>query len=185
MSTGKILTQIEAINIVGRAIFNDDWVGEFRDGGKKILLAGLSDEDRKLIEDYGARPGKRGGLTIEPCPTEDRPRRDRAISRLNRIEAQRGAAADWLLDHHLVHLNGCDLDVVTTALACRPSEERASKVGAPPKFEAIALRMLADLNAGRQTRDSLHVAGKILANAYGADAKTCKKARDLALSSFS
>jgi hypothetical protein len=74
-----------------------------------------------------------------------------------------------------------------TALAARPADASPKKkVGRRGKFEAIALLMVADAAALRRTVEWLKNSdGKNLKAIYGADEKTCRKARKLALSSFS
>jgi hypothetical protein len=175
-ATRKTISHIEAIDIVGKSIFGSDWIGK------------LTKEDHALIAKHGPRAGKRGGTTIDPCPTKLTSQLDRALGKAQRISPQRGAAADWLLDHGLVHADGCDLTAVASALAKRPISEGSPgpNQGRPAKFEAIAILMQTDIAAGTQTLQSLRKAyGKNLQEWYGADPKTCKRARDLALSSFS
>ena len=188
MSTGTI-SEIEAINIVGCAIFGDDWVGQALPQDKKVVLAGLSDDDRKLIKEYGPQPAKGGGLTIEPCPAEKRAERDRALSRQLRIEAQRGAAADWLVDHRLHDQGkGCDRKDIVAALKSDPPRTTAdaTKRGAPEKFKAIGALMLAQVGSGERTRAEIVKASrKNLRKWYDADPGTCKKALDLAFPDFS
>jgi hypothetical protein len=166
---------IEAIDFVGKTIFASDWIGK------------LTDEEKELIEKYGPQPARRGGMTIKPCPPELLSKLDRALSRAQRVLPQRGAAADWLLDHGLVHADGCDLTAVASALAAHPSSEPVKKRrGRPGKIGAIALLMQRDMAVGRRTRQSIQKAyGKNLTEWYRADAKTCRNARRLALSNFS
>src|ERR1700730_344134 len=155
MAGKDTISEIEAVNIVGNAIFGDDWVGQALPQDKKIVMAGLSDDDRKLIEEYGPPPGNRGGITIEPCPAEKRASRDRALSRLHRIDAQRGAAVEWLIDKGLHdHGKGCDRKDIVDALKSHPprTEADAAKVGAPVKFKAIGALMLSEVDSGGRTR---------------------------------
>jgi hypothetical protein len=188
MAGKETISEIEAINIVGRTIFGDDWVGQAqlqekqREGRRIVLIvmAGLSDDDRKLIEEYGPRPGKRGGLTIETCPAEKREGRDRALSRQHRMEAQRGAAMEWLIDKGLHdHGKGCDRKNIVEALKSDPPRTAAdaAKRGAPEKFKAIGARMLSEVDSGDRTRaEIVKASGKTLRKWYGADKVTCKKA---------
>jgi len=162
------------ITVVGKHLFGRDWIGD------------LSKDDQALLAKYGPRPGKHGGVTIDPCPAaEVASALDRALGRAHRIAPQRGAAADWLCDRGLLHVEGCDPAILASALAKQRHGEASMgpRPGAPRKFEAIANLMLIDLATGRRTLESLKEAyGKNLQEWYGADPKTCKKARKLVLS---
>ena len=187
MAGKEKISHIEAINIVGKALFAGDWIGEILlQHGKEIVFCGISAEERALIEEYGPRPGVRGGVTIKPCPSASQAKIERALGRRERIPAQRGAAADWLQDRGLLGF-GCDRDAIVSALVAQPTDAPPKKkVGRRRKFEAIALLMVADVAALRQTQHWLkNCDGKNLKAVYGADEKTCRKARDLAILSFS
>lgn len=163
------------ITVVGKHLFGHDWIGE------------QSDEEIKLIEKYGPRSGKRGGMTIKPCPPELLTKLDRALSRAQRVLPQRGAAADWLLDRGLLSFERCDPIALAAALAKQPPADKVStvsKVGRPRKIEEIAHRMLLDIADGRRTEQQLKAKenGKNLSHWYDADRTTCKKAIKLVLS---
>jgi hypothetical protein len=163
------------VTLVGKHLFGRDWIGE------------LTEEEQALFAKYGPRPGKYGGGTIiDPCPANMVSRLDRALGREQRILHQRGAAAEWLHDHGLLHVGGCDPAMLASALAKQPPAGEAStvlKVGRPRRFEAIAIRMKMDLATGRRTEQELIKAyGKNLQGWYGADIKTCKKAIEMVLS---
>src|ERR1017187_9521260 len=102
MAGKKTISHIEAINIVGKGIFAEDWIGEALLRDKEMIFLGISADERALIEEYSPRPGIRGGITIKPCPSSLQAKVERALGRRERIPAQRGAAADWLLDHGLL-----------------------------------------------------------------------------------
>jgi hypothetical protein len=161
--------------VVGKHLFGHDWIGE------------QTDEEIELIEKYGPRPGKRGGMTIKPCPPELLTKLDQALSRSQRVLPQRGAAADWLLDHGLLSFERCDPIALAAALAKQPPADKVStvsKVGRPRRIEEIAHRIKFDLDADRLTEQQLREKGngKNLAHRYGADIKTCKKAIEMVLS---
>jgi hypothetical protein len=186
MAVKETISHIEAINIVGKALFAEDWIGEIRLRGNEMIFPSMPADERALIEDLGPRPAVRGGITIKPCPPSLQAKLERALGRRERIPAQRGAAADWLLDCGLLDFD-CDRDAIVTALSGRPtSASPKKKVGRRRKFESIALLMVADVAALRRTEAWLrNSGGKNLKAIYGADEKTCRKARKLALSSFS
>lgn len=174
VSVPKQISHIEAIDVAGKAIFGADWIGR------------VSETEIELIEEYGPAPAKRGGFTIKPCPPDKANDLDRALSRAQRELPQRGAVADWLLDHGLVQPDGCDLDAILAALPTA-SEAATGKVaqGRPRKYDKIALEMQADVAAGRRTVDWLKKSpGKTLKHIYKADEATCRKAKKKALSSF-
>jgi hypothetical protein len=167
---------IEAIDFVGKTIFGRDWIGK------------QTDEEKGLIDKYGPRPAKRGGMTISPCPPELLSKLDRALSSAQRVLPQRGAAADWLLDHGLVRDDGCDMVAIASALAKCPTSETAlgAKVGRPSRYVEISIQMKMDVASAKRTPIAIKTAiGKQLQGWYGADPATCRKARKLALSSFS
>jgi hypothetical protein len=163
------------ITVVGKHLFGHDWIGE------------QTDEEIKLIEKYGPRSGKRGGMTIKPCPPELLTKLDRALSRAQRVLPQRGAAADWLLDRGLLSFERCDPIALAAALAKQPPADKVStvsKVGRPRRIEEIAHRIKLDIDADRLTEQELRAKGngKNLAHRYGADRATCKKAIEMVLS---
>jgi hypothetical protein len=181
----KIVPVVEAINIVGRALFAPDWIGEMLFGEKAPIFPSISQEEKLIIDEFGPRPGTRGGVTAKPCTSQAK--LERALGRWHMIPAQRGAAADWLVERGLLASAGCDRDEIVALLGARPKDVAARKKGGRRrKFEAISLLMIEDIATSRRTRSWLADAdGKNLAHAYNADPKTCKKARDLALLSFS
>jgi hypothetical protein len=183
MVAKELISEIEAINIVGRAIFADGWLGEARRRDNKMILVGLSSEDGELIELRGPRTGKRGGTTIEPCPQTIEPLLDQALGRRMRAEAQRGKAADWLIEHDLRddQGKGYDRDAIVTALKLDPPKpsDAPTPRGRPPRFKVIGAVMLDDVASGRRTQAEIKNANnKNLQNWYDADPATCKKARD-------
>jgi len=162
---------IEAIDFVGKTIFGRDWIGK------------QTDKEKKLIEEYGPRLAKRGGMTIEPCPPDLLSKLDQALSRAQRVLPQRGAAADWLLDHGLVRADGCDMAAIASALAKYPISETelGAKVGRPPKYVEISIQMKMDVASDKRTEIAIRTAiGKQLQGWYGADPATCRKARKFA-----
>jgi hypothetical protein len=159
---------IEAIDFVGKTIFGRDWIGK------------QTDKEKELIEKYGPRPAKRGGMTIEPCPSDLLSELDRALSRAQRVLPQRGAAADWLLDHGLVRTDGCEMAAIASALAKYPTSETAlgAKVGRPSRYVEISIQMKMDVASTKRTQIAIKSAiGKQLQDWYGADPATCRKAR--------
>jgi hypothetical protein len=190
MTAGKgTIADYEAINIVGRAIFGDDWAGQLHPQmkNKELSRAGLSDDDRRLIAEYGPRPGKRGGLTIEPCPPAQRAGRDRALSKLHRGDGQRGAAMDWLIDHGLRdHGKGYEQDAVMAALKLDPPITAARGRGKPPIYEVLGAQMRNEVDSRKRSQAEIMKAGdKVLQNWYDHDPQTCKKARKFAFPNIS
>jgi hypothetical protein len=115
MAGKEKISHIEAINIVGKALFADDWIGEMLFRDQEAIFPSI---ERALIEEYGPRPAIRGGITIKPCPSSTlQAKLERALGRQQLIPAQRGAAADWLFDHGLVHADGCDSTAMAAAIA--------------------------------------------------------------------
>jgi hypothetical protein len=162
---------IEAIDFVGKTIFGRDWIGI------------QTEKEKELIEKYGPRPAQRGGMTIDPCPPELLSKLDQALSRAQRVLPQRGAAADWLLDHDLIRADGCDMAAIASALAKYPASGTPSgaKVGRPPVYVEISMQMKMDVASGKRTKIAITTAiGKQLQGWYGADPATCRKARKLA-----
>jgi hypothetical protein len=181
MTALPLISEIEAINIVGRAIFGKGWIGEARQHDSKMTLVGLSSEDIDLIEQRGPRPGKRGGTTIEPCPQTIERELDLALGRRVRAEAQRGTAAQWLLDHRIIDPQGRghDRDAIIATLKADPPKpaDTAAKQGAPEKFTIIGGLMLGDVAAGTRTEAQIkNASGKNLRKWYSADPATCRKA---------
>jgi hypothetical protein len=189
MTAHPLISDIEAINIVGRAIFAKGWIGEARERDGKMTLVGLSSEDLKLIADRGPRPGKRGGMSVEPCSQDIAKQLDQALGRRMRAEAQRGAAAEWLVDHRIDAqrgracnrdaIIGYDPDAIIKALKADPPKapDTAAKQGAPAKFIAIGALMLGDVASRKRTEAEIKKApGKNLQKWYGVDPATCRKA---------
>jgi hypothetical protein len=188
MTAHPLISEIEAINIVGRAIFAKGWIGEARQRDGKMILVGLSSEDLKLIADRGPRPGRRGGTMIEPCSQDIAEQLDQALGRRVRAEAQRGTAAEWLVDRINAQpgracnrdaIIGYDPDAIITALKADPPKapDTAAKQGAPVKFIAIGALMLGDVADGKRTEAEIkNASGKNLRKWYSADPATCRKA---------
>jgi hypothetical protein len=190
MTAQPLISDIEAINIVGRAIFAKGWIGEARERDDRMALVGLSSEDLKLIADRGPQPGRRGrGTTIEPCPPTIEAQLDQALGRRIRAEAQRGTAAQWLLDHSIDAqpgrtsnrdtIIGYDPNAIIRVLKADPPKapDTAAKQGAPAKYIAIGALMLGDVARGTRTEAEIKKAsGKNLQRWYGADPATCRKA---------
>lgn len=189
MIAHPLISDIEAVNIVGRAIFGQGWIGGIREREGKMICAGLSSEDMDLIERRGPRPGKRGGVSIEPCPPTIAPQLDQALGRRERANAQRGTAADWLIDrfaaqrgrdrsHHVIL--GYDQTAIVAALKADPprTPDTAAKRGRTRIFETIGALMLHEVAIGKRTEAEITKAnGKNLQKWYGADPSTCRKAR--------
>src|ERR1700687_3745920 len=114
MTAHPLISEIEAINIVGRAIFAKGWIGEVAGRDGKSVRDGLWSEDLDLIARRGPRPGKRGGMSIEPCPQAIETLLDQALGRRERANAQRGTAAEWLVDHRIGAQRGraCNRDAI-------------------------------------------------------------------------
>ena len=55
MTAHPLISEIEAINIVGRAIFAKGWIGEARERGGKIFHTSLA-KDSDLIARRGPQP---------------------------------------------------------------------------------------------------------------------------------
>jgi hypothetical protein len=192
MTAQPLISDIEAINIVGRAIFAKGWIGELRvRDGNKVAWAGLSSEELDLIERRGPRPGKSGGMLIEPCPQAFETQLDLALGRRERGNAQRGTAAEWLIDHRIGAqrgrdrnrdvIFGYDCDTIIAALKADPprAPDTAAKRGAPRRFEAIGALMLHEVATGKRTEAEITKApAKNLQKWYGADPATCRKARE-------
>jgi hypothetical protein len=189
MTAHPLISDIEAINIVGRAIFAKGWIGELRERDGKIVRAGLSSEDLDLIERRGPQPGKRGGVWIEPCPKAIETQLDQALGRRERANAQRGTAAEWLIDHRIDAqrgrdrnrdaIIGYDRDAIIAALKADPPKaaDAAARPGAPAKFTIIGALMLGDVAEGTRTEAQIkNASGKNLRKWYGADPVTCRKA---------
>jgi hypothetical protein len=193
MTAHPLISDIEAINVIGRAIFAKGWIGETRVHAGKIVRVGLSSEDLDLIARRGPRPGKRGGMLIEPCPQSFETQLDQALGRRERANAQRGAAAEWLVDHRIDAqpgrarnrdaIMGYDSDAIIKALKAdppRPADTKARR-GRPPIKNVIAALMQDEVAAGTRTEAEIKTANdKNLQKWYGADPATCKKARELA-----
>jgi hypothetical protein len=192
MTAHPLISGIEAINIVGRAIFAKGWIGEVRvRDGNTVVCAGLSSEDLDLIERRGPRPGKRGGIWIEPCPHAIETQLDQALGRRERANAQRGTAAEWLIDHRIGAQRGRDLnrdvifgydcDIIIAALKADPprAADAAARRGRPPISGVIAAQMLQEVASGKRTEAEIKKANdKNLQKWYGADPATCRKARE-------
>jgi hypothetical protein len=189
MTAQPLISDIEAINIVGRAIFAKGWIGEARQRDGKMILVGLSSEDLKLIADRGPRPGRRGGTTIEPCSQGVAEQLDQALGRRVRTEAQRGTAAQWLVDHRIDAqpgkdcnrdaIIGYDPDAIIKALKADPPKaaDTVTTRGAPAKYIGIGAQMLGDVAAGTRTEAQIKKAsGKNLQKWYDADPATCRRA---------
>jgi hypothetical protein len=190
MTAQPLISDIEAINIAGRAIFAKGWIGEVRERAGKIVFADLSSEDLNLIERRGPRPGKRGGMWIEPCPQAIETQLDQALGRRERANAQRGTAAEWLVDHRIgaqrgrdrnrAVIMGYDCAAIIAALKADPprAPDAAPKRGRSRRFEAIGALMLHEVATGKRTEAEITKAvGKNLRKWYGADPATCRKAR--------
>jgi hypothetical protein len=191
MTAHPLISEFEAINIVGRAIFAKGWIGEVRERGGKIVRDGLSSEDLDLIASRGPRPGKHGGMSIEPCPQAIETQLDRALGRRERANAQRGTAAEWLVDHRIGAQRGrvCnrdavigyDPDAIIKALKADPPKapDTAARRGRPPIIDVIGALMLQDVASGKRTEAEIKKANdKNLRKWYGADPATCRKARE-------
>jgi hypothetical protein len=189
MTAHPLISEIEAINIVGRAIFAKGWIGEARERDGKMTLVGLSSEDLKLIADRGPRPGRRGGTTIEPCSQDIAEQLDQALGRRIRTEAQRGTAAEWLVDHRIDAqpgrgsnrdtIIGYDPDAIIKALKADPPKaaDTVATRGAPAKYIAIGAQMLGDVAKGTRTEAQIkNASGKNYRKWYGADPATCRRA---------
>jgi hypothetical protein len=186
MTAQPLISDIEAINIVGRAIFAKGWIGEARERDDRMALVGLSSEDLKLIADRGPQPGRRGrGTTIEPCPPTIEAQLDQALGRRIRAEAQRGTAAQWLVDRQIAGQQGRGYDrlAIIAALKADPPEptQAVAKQGRRPIKHVIATLMQEDAASGKRTEAQIKTAsGKNLQKWYDADPATCRKARDIA-----
>ncbi|SHH16666.1 hypothetical protein [Bradyrhizobium erythrophlei] len=186
MTARPLISEIEAINIVGRAIFAKGWIGEARAKAPgKMMLVGLSSEDLDLIARRGPRPGKRGGTTIEPCRQTIEIQLDQALGRRVRAEAQRGAAAEWLMDHRIDYQQGRGYDPNTIIAALKVDPPKAADAtarrGRPSIIGAISTSMQQEVANGTRTEAEIKKASdKNLRKWYGADPATCRKARELA-----
>jgi hypothetical protein len=186
MTPRALISGIEAINIAGRAIFGKGWIGEVRERDGRPALVGLSCEDLDLIARRGPQPGKRGrGITIECCPQTIEAQLDQALGRQVRASAQRGTAAQWLIDHRCDDHRGrgYDPEAIIAALKADPPRhaDTTATIGRPRMFEAIGALMLAQVNSGERTRaEIVKASGKNLQKWYDADPATCKRARKYA-----
>jgi hypothetical protein len=181
MTAHPLISEIEAINIVGGAIFAKGWIGEARESDGKMILVGLSSEDGDLIARQGPRPGKRGGTTIEPCRQTIEKQLDQALGRRVRAEAQRGTAAEWLTDHRIDYQQGrgYDRDAIIAALKADPPKapDAAARRGRSPIYGVIGGLMLQDVATGTRTEAEIKEASdKNLQKWYHADPATCRKA---------
>jgi hypothetical protein len=128
MDSKTMISHVEAINVVGKALFADNWIGEMLFRDKEVIFPGIATDERTLIEEYGPRAAVRGGITIKPCPSATlQAKLERALGRQQLIPAQRGAAADWLFDHGLAHADGCDSTAIASAIS-GPSTRDVAKI---------------------------------------------------------
>jgi hypothetical protein len=81
MAGKEIISHIEAINIVGKVLFAEDWIGEALLRDKEMIFPGIPPDQRALIEELGPRPARRGGITIKPCPSSLQAKLERALGR--------------------------------------------------------------------------------------------------------
>jgi hypothetical protein len=177
----KFISITAAIDLAGLGLFGPVWIGRLTE--KEIgTLAALGPR----------RPKGRLDLPemIEPVPPKRAASVERAIGRYVHMTAQRNKALDWIYGQGaVVERKGleCDHALIESALASMrivgKPDGTGNKVGRSRIVsETVILNMLADLQSGAMTVDSLGKAkGEFLAERYNASRGTCVEARKAAL----
>jgi hypothetical protein len=91
MSTSEWISHNDAREIIGRAIYRDDWIGSLTEEEIEILTGDFG--PKRFPRPNGAR-----GVfeIIDPCPKDFRNRLDAALGRDRRMHVQLGTVLEWL-----------------------------------------------------------------------------------------
>ena len=153
MSSNEVIGVAEAHELVCREIFGDDWIEE------------LTASEDKLIRDYGPKiepliPAQAFRIgSVGPCPSASRERLDRAIGRYLRMNAQRIAAAEWLMrSGPAAHFGTYDRVALLAAvknIGRQPSSAIPGRGRRPDLGERVERDIRAQLRSGDLTLDKL------------------------------
>jgi hypothetical protein len=155
----------DALPMVGRKIFADDWIGW------------LTDHEQELIRFFERHGG--------PCPVNKRAEIERALGRRVRLLSQRNAAYDWLLENGPTCTYGFyDTSELSRRLeSVGPTAATSTRGRGRGSYlrERIAGAMQEALGRGQLTAATLRRMPDKDITQWGGSVNTAKAARDIVL----